>query len=155
MQTVINVNTLEPEKVCLLDAGKSKVVFGSRKSFIYDKKNKQKTILLDANGENIFITAAFYFEGRVYAALYNKGYEKNLGVFDNIKDQFHLSKKFVSSNHDSLYACYVDGLVLDKEQKLWMSARTYSGFHFFHVLNKDGSDNGINNYLNKFSSTFF
>ena len=44
---------------------------------------------------------------------------------------------------------------MDAQQKLWISARTHPGSHFFHVLNKDGSDNDINKYLNKFSSDVF
>jgi hypothetical protein len=153
MQMIFAKNTSEPEAVCLLDAGNSKIIFGSNKSFVYDKKTKQTTALLDANGENIFVTAGFYFEGHVYAALYKSGY---LGEFDNIKNQFHPSGKFKCSKHDSLYASHVDGLVLDTQQKLWISAGTTSGSrHFFHVLNKDGSDNNINNFLNQFHTTFF
>ena len=152
MQMVFAKNTSEPEALCLLDGGNKKIIFGSGKSFVYDKKSRQTIALIDATGKNIFVTAGFYFDGRVYAALYKSGY---LGEFDNIKNQFHPSKKFICSKHDSLYANYIDGLVLDGHQKLWTSARTYSGSHFFHVLNKDGPDNDINNYLSKFSSTFF
>ena len=53
MLMVFNRNTLQPETVSLLDAGNHKIIFGSNKSFVYDKNNKQITALLDATEKQI------------------------------------------------------------------------------------------------------